>query len=69
MRECLRGRTEDLRNVAQRSYTSGVAEFSMESTLSTEELAEALVLAPPEGLKLQMLDVSAGRIQARVVVP
>ena len=69
VRDCLRGRTEDLRNVAQRSYVAGVAEFSMESALPPEELAEALVLAPPEGLKLQMLDVGAGRIQARVVVP
>ena len=69
VRDCLSGRTEDLRNVAQRSYVAGVAEFSMESALPPEELAEALVLAPPEGLKLQMLDVGAGRIQARVVVP
>lgn len=67
VRDALRGRTRDLRNVAQRSYTAGVAEFSMESALPTEELAEALVLAPPEGLKLQVLDVGGGRIQVRAV--
>ncbi len=67
VRDSLRGRTDDLRNVAQRSYTAGVAEFSMESSLPPEELAEALVLTPPEGLKLQMLDIAGGRIQARAV--
>ena len=67
IRDNLRGRTQEVRNVAQRSYTAGVAEFSLESALSPEELSEALVLAPPEGLKLQVLDVGGGRIQARAV--
>lgn len=67
IRDCLRGRTKDLRNVAQRSYTAGVAEFSMESALPPEELSEALVLTPPEGLRLQVLEVGGGRIQARAV--
>ena len=67
IRDRLRGRTEDLRNVAQRSYTAGVAEFSMESALPPEELSEALVLNPPEGLRLQVLEVGGGRIQARLV--
>ncbi len=67
IRDCLRGRTQDLRNVAQRSYTAGVAEFSMESALPPEELSEALVLTPPEGLRLQVLEVGGGRIQARAV--
>ena len=67
IRDSLRGRTQEVRNVAQRSYTAGVAEFSLESALPPEELSEALVLAPPEGLKLQVLDVGGGRIQARAV--
>lgn len=67
IRDSLRGRTQEVRNVAQRSYTAGVAEFSLESALPPEELAEALVLAPPEGLKIQVLDVGGGRIQARAV--
>lgn len=69
IRDNLRGRTRELRNVAQRSYTAGVAEFSLESALPAEELSEALVLAPPEGLKLQVLDVGGGRIQLRAVAP
>lgn len=67
VRDSLRSRTKEVRNVAQRSYTAGVAEFSMESALPPEELAEALVLSPPEGLKLQVLDVGGERIQARAV--
>lgn len=69
LRDSLRGRTSDVRSVAQRSYTAGVAEFSMESALPPEELAEALVLSPPDGLKLQVLDVGGGRIQARAIAP
>jgi len=67
VRDSLRGRKKELKNVSQRSYTAGVAEFSMESALPAEELAEALVLSPPEGLRLQILDISGGRIQARAV--
>ena len=69
LRDSLRGRPSDVRGVAQRSYTAGVAEFSMESALPPEELAEALVLSPPDGLKLQVLDIGGGRIQARAVAP
>jgi hypothetical protein len=67
VRDSLRGRKKELKNVAQRSYTAGVAEFSMESALPTEELAEALVLLPPDGLSMQVLDIGGGRIQARAV--
>ena len=67
VRDSLRGRRKELKNVAQRSYTAGVAEFSMESALPPEELAEALVLSPPEGLSLQVLDIGGGRIQVRAV--
>lgn len=67
IRETLRGRTEELRNVIQRSYTAGVAEFSVESRIPSEELAEALVMSPPEDMRLQVLDIGAGRIQVRAV--
>lgn len=67
IRDSLRARNRDLQNVVQRAYTSGMAEFSVESRLPSEELAEALVLAPPEGLRIQVLDISAGRIQLRAV--
>ncbi len=67
LRESLRQRNQDVGEVVQRSYTSGMAEFSVSSRLPAEELAEALVLAPPEGLRIQVLDISAGRIQLRTV--
>lgn len=67
LRENLRAREQDVRNVVQRNYTSGIAEFNLESRLPSEELAEDLVLSPPEGLRLQVLEISPGRIQIRVV--
>jgi len=67
IRESLRGRKIDLQNVVQRSYTSGLAEFSMDSKLPPEELAEQLVLKPPKGLRLQVLEIAAGRIQLKAV--
>lgn len=66
LRENLRGREGELDQVVQRSYAAGVAEFSTRSALPVEELAEALVLQPPEGLKVQILDVAAGKLQLRV---
>lgn len=65
-REKLRGMTI-LRNVVQKGYTLGVANFDMESSIPAEELAEKLVLDPPEGLKLQLLDVSRAKIELRAV--
>ncbi len=67
IRDNLRARPTKLRNVAQRSYAAGLAEFSLESALPPEELADTLVLEPPEGLKLQVLDIGGGRIQLRAV--
>ena len=69
IRESLRGRKVDLQNVVQRSYTSGLAEFSVESKLPPEELAEQLVLKPPKGLRIQILEIAAGRIQLKAVEP
>ncbi len=67
IRDSLRSRTKDLQNVVQRSYTAGMAEFSMKSRLPAEELAEELVLSPPDELKIQVLDIGSGRIQLRMV--
>jgi hypothetical protein len=69
LRDNFRARDAELRNLVQRSYTAGAAEFSSDSALPAEELAEALVLNPPEGLKLQVLDIAGGRIQLRVNTP
>ncbi len=67
IRENLRSRPSELQNIVQRNYSAGMAEFSLESSLPAEELAEELVLSPPDGLQLQVLDIGAGRIQLRVV--
>lgn len=66
IRETLRART-DLKNVNQRGYSAGMVEFSVEATVPAEELAEELVLSPPEGLRMQVLDIGGGRIQMRAV--
>jgi len=66
VREKLRG-AGDLRNVVQKSYTMGVALFDLESSIPAEELAEKLVLEPPQGLKFQILDVSRAKIELRAV--
>ncbi|MDD4869417.1 MAG: hypothetical protein PHR77_02560 [Kiritimatiellae bacterium] len=66
IREKLRG-IPDLKNVVQKSYTMGVALFDLESSLPAEELAEKLVLEPPQGLKFQILDVSRAKIELRTV--
>jgi hypothetical protein len=67
IRERLRGMPEQIRGATQRSYTSGVALFTIEALVASEDLSEALVLSPPEGLKLQVLEVGPARIQLKAV--
>jgi len=67
IRDKLRGMTDTLQNVVQRSYTAGLAVFELDSTLPIEELSEQLILSPPEGLKFQSLDVGQGKISLRAV--
>jgi hypothetical protein len=69
LRDNLRARNKELDRVVQRSYAAGMAEFSSRSALPAEELAEALVISPPAGLKIQILDIAAGKIQLRVATP
>jgi hypothetical protein len=69
IREQLRGMEPTLTGVTQRQYTAGVAEFEVNSSLPAEELVEALVQKPPEGLRFQALDVGAGRIGLRAAAP
>lgn len=66
LRDSLRSRPDQLDQVVQRSYAAGAAQFSTKSALPAEELAEALVLQPPQGLKVQILDIADGNIQLRV---
>lgn len=53
-------------SVVQRSYTAGAVIFEADASQAAEELAETLVLDPPEGLKLQALSIEAGRIVFKV---
>lgn len=66
LRDRLRGMTGKVRAVTQKQYAAGVALFELESLLPAEELAEELVLNAPEGLKLQVLEVAAGKINLKV---
>ena len=67
LREQLHGLGTKAQNVVQRNYTAGLAIFELDSTLAAEEFSEMLVLKPPPGLKLQGLNVSAGKVDLRAV--
>ena len=56
-----------LAGTTQKSYTAGAASFEVESDVPAEEVAEKLILDPPEGLKLQALHVAPGQIQLRAL--
>ena len=53
--------------VQQKSYSQGAAIFRVESSIPSEELAEELVLNPPEGLKVQVVEIKPAVLSLRVV--
>jgi hypothetical protein len=65
LREALNGMPEKIHNLTQRNYTVGLAVFELDTPVKVEELAEALVLKPPQGLRLQVLETAAGKIEIR----
>jgi hypothetical protein len=67
IREGLRGMKDSIRNVTQRSYTAGLANFSLESMLPSEELIEEIVLNPPQDIRFQALEVLPNQLQIQVV--
>lgn len=67
VREGLEAMTGKVRGVAQRSYTAGVAVFTVESEVPAEQLSEAIVLSPPRNLKMQVLEVGPGKLSLRAV--
>jgi hypothetical protein len=67
IRESLRGRKDLVDGVTQKSYAQGLAIFRVASRLPSEELAEALVMKPPEGLKLQVIEVTPAAMSLRAV--
>jgi len=67
VRDRLRADTKQAISTTQRRYAQGIALFQVASPLPAEELAEALVLRPPEGLKMQVVEVAPGVISLRAV--
>ena len=67
VRDRLRADTKQATSTTQRRYAQGIALFQVASPLPAEELAEALVLSPPEGLKMQVVEVAPGVISLRAV--
>ena len=67
MRVRLKGMTKEVESVAQKSYVQGVAIFSVKSFIPAEELAEALVMNPPEDLKVQVVEIREATLNLRVV--
>ena len=60
---------EQISSVSQKSYAQGVAVFKVESLVPAEELAEELVMHPPEDLKVQVVEIRPGALNLRVTVP
>ena len=67
MRVKLKSMKKTLENVVQKSYAQGAALFRVESLIPSEELAEELVLNPPEGLKIQVVEIKPAILSLRVV--
>ena len=67
LRESLRGMGDKAQNLTQRSYTAGIAVFDVETPLTTEEFSEAFVLKPPEGLRMQVLNIGPGKLDLRAL--
>lgn len=65
LRDMLHTLGDKAQNVVQRSYTVGLAIFELDTPVKVEELAEAMVLKPPQGMKLQVVETSAGKIEVR----
>ena len=63
----LKSMKKEVESVAQKSYVQGVAIFSVRSFIPAEELAEALVMNPPEDLKVQVVEIRETTLNLRVV--
>jgi len=56
-------------SVSQKSYAQGVAVFKVEALVPAEELAEELVMHPPDDLRVQVVEIRPGALNLRVTVP
>lgn len=68
--KALRDQLRSMREIAdcrQRSYGAGAAVFEIDARTPAETLAERIVTTAPPGLGIQMLEVTPGAMQFRVV--
>ncbi len=63
----LKGMKRQIASVTQKSYAQGVAIFRVESLLPAEELAEELVMNPPNDLRVQVVEIRETTLNLRVV--
>ena len=63
----LKGMENEIASVTQKSYAQGMAVFRVESLVPAEELAEALVINPPEDLRIQVVEIKPNVMELRVV--
>lgn len=68
VRDRLRGLPESIQTSTQKQYSAGIALFDLEALVPAETLSEELVLNPPDGLKMQVLEVTPGKINLKVSV-
>ncbi len=68
LRDRLRGMPDSIETTTQKQYAAGVALFDVKSRVPSEELSEELVLNPPDGLKMQVLEVTPGKINFKVSI-
>jgi len=66
-RSRLRGMKKAVSFVSQKSYAQGVAVFHVEALIPSEELAEELVMNPPDDLKVQVVEIKPAALSLRVV--
>ena len=66
-RVALKENRKNIASVVQKSYAQGVAVFRVESLLPAEELAEELVMNPPDELKIQVVEIRQAALVLRVV--
>ena len=66
-RVALKENRECIASVVQKSYAQGVAIFRVESLLPSEELAEELIMNPPEELKVQVVEIRPTTLSLRVI--
>lgn len=66
IREKFRSMDKVMGGVSQKNYTTGLATFEIIALIPTEELAEAVVVDAPKGLKFKVLHIGSSRLELKV---